>query len=63
MLLGATLSNANFEETNPLSTYMQGARIDGANFKNAAFLTQDQVDEACGKPRVVPEGFRAPKPC
>jgi hypothetical protein len=68
MLLGANLSNANlgnanFEEANLLGAYMDGAQIDGANFKNAAFLTQDQINEACGKPRILPEGLRAPKPC
>lgn len=68
MLLGADLSganliNANFEETMLLGAQMEGARIDGANFKNAGFLTQDQVDEACGKPKGLPEGFSAPKQC
>lgn len=68
MLLGADLSganliNANFEEAMLLGAHMEGARIDSADFTNAAFLTQDQVDEACGKPKVLPEGLRAPKQC
>jgi hypothetical protein len=68
MLLGADLSganliNANFEKAMLLGAHMEGARIDSADFTNAAFLTQDQVDEACGKPKVLPEGLRAPKQC
>jgi uncharacterized protein YjbI with pentapeptide repeats len=62
-LSGANLVNANFEEANLLGTQLEGARIDGANFKKTTFLTQDQVDEACGKPRTLPEGLKAPKPC
>jgi uncharacterized protein YjbI with pentapeptide repeats len=67
MLLGANLSgakllNTNFEEANLLGASLEGARIDGANFKHT-FLTQDQIDEACGKPRSLPQGFKIPKPC
>jgi len=62
-LSGANLVNANFEGAMLLGAHMKEARIDGANFKNTAFLTQDQVDEACGKPKVLPEGLRAPKQC
>lgn len=68
MLLGANLSganliNANFEGAMLLGAHMEGARIDGADFTNAAFLMQDQVDEACGKPKALPQGLRAPKQC
>ena len=68
MLLGANLSkakleNTNFEGANLLGALLEGARIDGANFNNAAHLTQNQLDEACGKPRSLPEGLKAPKPC
>lgn len=68
MLLGANLSGANlvnatFEGAMLWGAQMEGARIDGADFTNAAFLTQDQVDEACGKPKVLPEGLRTPKRC
>lgn len=62
-LSGANLVNANLEGAMLLGAKMDGARIDGANFKNAAFLTQDQIDDTCGKPKVLPEGLRAPKPC
>ena len=66
MLLGANLSganlvNANFERAMLLGAQLEEARIDGANFKNTAFLTQDQIDEACGKPRALPERLKAPK--
>ncbi|HRI37594.1 MAG TPA: pentapeptide repeat-containing protein [Nitrospira sp.] len=68
MLLGANLSrtnlaNANLEGAMLLGANMEGARIDGADFKGAAFLTQEQVDEACGNPKILPEGLRMPQPC
>ena len=67
MLLGANLSgaslvNANFEEANLLGASLERARIEGASFKNA-FVNQDQINEACGKPRALPQGLKAPKPC
>ena len=66
MLLGANLSraklaNANFEGAMLLGTHLENAHIDGANFKNTAWLTQDQIDDACGTPKVLPERLRAPK--
>ena len=66
MLVGANLSraklvNANFEEAMFLGVHLESADINGANFKNTAFLTQDQIDDACGTPRVLPEWVRAPK--
>lgn len=67
MLLGANLSrakllNTNFEDANLLGASLEGARIEGASFKNA-YVTQDQIDEACGKPRALPRGLKVPKPC
>jgi len=66
MLLGANLSganlvNANFENAMLLGAQLENAHISGANFKNTAFLTQDQIDDACGTPKVLPEGRKAPK--
>ena len=65
MLLGANLSganlvNANFENANFLGAQLERAHIDGTNFKSSAFLTQDQIDEACGNPRALPEELKAP---
>ena len=65
MLLGANLSganlvNANFENANVLGAQLERAHIDGTNFKNTAFLTQDQIDEACENPRALPEELKAP---
>jgi len=67
MLLGANLSdanlvNANFEEAMLLGAQLEGARIDGANFKNAS-VSQDQIDDACGKPSALSLDLRVPKPC
>ena len=68
MLLGANLSganlmNANFKNANLLGVQLEGARIDGTNFHETAFLTQDQLDDACGKPRALPAGLKSPKAC
>lgn len=67
MLVGANLSkakliNTNFEEANLLGASLEGARIEGASFKNT-YVTQDQIDEACGRPRALPRGLKIPKPC
>ncbi len=67
MLLGANLSrakllNTNFEDANLLGASLEGARIEGASFKNA-YVTQDQIDEACGRPRALPRGLKIPQPC
>lgn len=60
---GTNLANANLEGAMLLGTQFEGARIDGADFSGAAFLTQEQIDETCGNPRVLPQGLKAPKPC
>jgi uncharacterized protein YjbI with pentapeptide repeats len=67
MLLGANfgkakLLNTIFEDANLLGASLEGARIDGASFKNT-YVTQDQIDEACGRPRALPPGLKMPKPC
>ena len=66
MLLGANLSraklaNANFEGAMLLGTHLENAHIDGANFKNTSWLTQDQIDDACGTPKALPERLKAPQ--
>jgi len=66
MLLGANLSranlvNANFDGAMLLGTHLENAQINGANFKNTSWFTQDQIDDACGTPRGLPEGLKAPK--
>jgi hypothetical protein len=68
MLLGANLSGANlvdaiFQNANLFGTQLENARIDGANFENSAFLTQEQIEEACGVPKVLPDELKAPKSC
>ena len=68
MLVGANLSdarllNALLENAMLLGAQLENADISGANFNNSAFLTQDQIDDACGTPRVLPEGLKPPKSC
>jgi hypothetical protein len=58
MLFGANLSDAVlvdaiFKNAMLLGTQLKNARIEGANFQNSAFLTQDQIEEACGTPKVL----------
>jgi uncharacterized protein YjbI with pentapeptide repeats len=61
-LSGANLANANLEGAMLLGAQLEGARIDGANFNNT-FVNQDQIDEACGEPKALPDGLRMPKRC
>jgi uncharacterized protein YjbI with pentapeptide repeats len=61
-LRGASLLNANLEGAMMLGAQLEGAQIDGANFKDAV-VSQDQVNEACGKPIILPEGLTLPSPC
>jgi len=61
-LSGASLLNANLEATMLLGAQLEGAQIDGANFKDA-IVSQDQVNQACGKPNMLPEELRLPNPC
>ena len=68
MLLGANLSDAKLvdailENAMLLGAQLENADINGANFNNSAFLTQDQIDDACGTPAVLPEELKAPKSC
>jgi hypothetical protein len=53
--------NANFEDAMLFGAHLENANIDGANFKNTSWLTQDQIDDACGTPKVLPDGLKAPK--
>jgi uncharacterized protein YjbI with pentapeptide repeats len=67
MLLGADLSdanlmNANFEGAMLLGARLERARIDGANFKDSS-VSQDQIDDACGKPSAISLDLRVPKLC
>jgi hypothetical protein len=62
-LSGANLMNANFEGANLLGALLEHTRIDGANFKDSAWLSQEQIDDACGTPSVLPDGLKAPKSC
>jgi hypothetical protein len=52
-LRGADLSDAN----------LSGANLSFANLSRAKGLTQAQLDEACGKPKVLPENRHVDKPC
>jgi hypothetical protein len=68
MLFGANLGdakliNANLEETMLLGAQLDNARIDGANFKNSTGLSQEQIDDARGTPRFLPDGLKGPKSC
>jgi len=59
-LSDANLVNASLKEANLFGVQLEGAHIDGANFENT-FLTQHQIDDECGPPRVLPQDLKAPK--
>jgi uncharacterized protein YjbI with pentapeptide repeats len=47
-LQGADLLGADLQGADLRSADFQGANLRGANLKEAEFLTQQQLDEACG---------------
>ena len=50
-LSGANLVDAIFENAMLLGAQLEEALIDGANFKNTAFLDQAQIDEGVWEPK------------
>jgi hypothetical protein len=68
MMAGVDLREADLEDADLtgamlLGTHLENAQINGANFKNISWFTQDQIDDACGTPRGLPEGLKAPEKC
>jgi uncharacterized protein YjbI with pentapeptide repeats len=64
MLLGANLSGANLMHANLdgamlFGATLEGTRIERANFRNA-LVSQDQIDDACGRPEALPFGLVGP---
>jgi hypothetical protein len=64
-LSGANLSGANLSDTSLDQVDLSRADLNGANLSDAISLTQDQLDQACGKPKALPQGLNSDKlkPC
>jgi hypothetical protein len=63
-LNGANLSGAILFGANLSGAYLFRANLSGADLSGARFLTQTQLDAACGDANTkLPEGFKPPKPC
>jgi hypothetical protein len=63
-LNGAKLNGANLSRANVSDTYLFYADLSGAILEDAKNLTQTQLDQACGKPSVLPPGItRYKDPC
>jgi uncharacterized protein YjbI with pentapeptide repeats len=60
-LRGANLSSANLGGANLSDADLSGTDLSGANL--IAYLTQKQLDQACGKPKALPLGLTLDKPC
>jgi hypothetical protein len=63
-LLGANLNSANLSGANLRDADLSGANLSRADLSRAHFLTQTQLDEACGDANTkLPESLKPPKPC
>jgi hypothetical protein len=67
-LSGANLSGANLRDTDLRDTDLSHASLWVANMAGADLsigrnVTQEQLDQACGKPKALPEGLHLDKPC
>jgi uncharacterized protein YjbI with pentapeptide repeats len=59
----AFLIRTNLSGADLLRTNLSGADLTEANLSGARNLTQDQLDQACGKPEALPPGLSLDKPC
>jgi uncharacterized protein YjbI with pentapeptide repeats len=72
-LKGAYLGRVNLEGADLRAAHLEGADLLGANLKGADLTNADlsdakldgqtQLDQACGKPKRLPEGLKLDKPC
>ena len=66
-LIGALLIHADLFLADLRRANLFAANLRGANLRSAdlsyANLSQDQLDQACGKPKALPEGLTLDKPC
>jgi uncharacterized protein YjbI with pentapeptide repeats len=62
-LMGAHLDGANLMGARLDGANLSGAHLDGANLASAKLDSQDQLNQACGKPKALPDGLKLDKPC
>jgi uncharacterized protein YjbI with pentapeptide repeats len=72
-LQGANLQDADMRDANLSSvyrwgrnnsiSYIAGTNLSDADLSSAINLTQEQLDQACGKPKALPPGLALDKPC
>jgi uncharacterized protein YjbI with pentapeptide repeats len=62
-LRGADLNGANLNGANLNGANLNGANLDHANLSGAVYLTQEQLELACGRPAELPPGLALDKPC
>lgn len=77
-LRGADLTGASLQDTNLNNADLRSADLRGAILKDAdlggadltdallgdaRYLIQTQLDQACGKPKALPDGLKLDKPC
>ena len=55
---GAGLQNANLSRAN-----RSDANLTRADLTDVGLNNREQLSRACGKPKVLPEGFTLDKPC
>jgi hypothetical protein len=59
----ANLTNARLDFADLTGANLAGANLTGANLTDVKNLNQVQLDQACGKPKVLPPGLMLDKPC
>jgi uncharacterized protein YjbI with pentapeptide repeats len=59
----ANLTNARLDFADLTGANLAGANLTGANLTDVKNLNQAQLDQACGKPKVLPPGLTLDKPC
>jgi len=59
----ANLINAQLDYVHLAGASLKNANLTGANLNGALNLTQEQLDEACGRPAVLPPGLTLDRPC
>jgi uncharacterized protein YjbI with pentapeptide repeats len=62
-LTGAHLTGAYLNDANLIGAHLDAADLSEADLTDARNLTQEQLDQACGKPKALPMGLTLDKPC
>jgi hypothetical protein len=63
ILSGANLRGTDLRDADLVLAHLEGANLTDADLSNTKGLTQDQLNEACGKPKALPPGLTLDRPC